>query len=113
MISFGLKLQHRNRIPELSKQLRRRGEAKVNKAAYAMAAIAKQLCPVSDIDTPGYEHMVDTIAVETYAGSGTAKAVVVNKPYAPYVEATTPFLMPAFEAVRARLLEDLNDLLKL
>lgn len=117
MIALGVKVTKRNRIPEVRANLRPRVEAMVNAAATQIAVIARQLCPV---DTGALR---DSIAIETYAGHragfGMAKAVVVFEHYAPFVEfgtsksAAQPFLMPAFEAVRPSLEQELKKIAKL
>ena len=104
-MSLSFKVQVRNRIPELRRELRPRAERVLAESAMEIASIARQLCPVDTGD------LHDSIAIESYAGrfAGAAKAVVAGMHYAPFVEFGTseslaqPFLRPAFDLVAPRL----------
>ena len=110
MISLGVKVTKKNRIPELRDSLRPRAEKILNDGANQIAVIARQLCPV---DT-GF--LRDSIAVETYSGHrpgfGVAKRVVVGADYAAIVEREQPFLIPAFEAVKPNIIRAFERLAK-
>src|SRR5262245_58739753 len=104
MFSLGVKVAKKNRIPELRDSLRPRAEKILDQGAMQIASLAFQFCPVGErvyTDDEGDKHpeaLRNSIAVETYSGNrpgyGAAKRVIVGKPYAPWVEAHTPFLMP-------------------
>ena len=107
---IGVKLT--SRLPQLRAELMRKVEKAMNDAADDIAIEARRRVPV---DTGALK---DSIAVESYRGarSGSAKRVVAGEDYAVYVEYGTrfqagqPFLTPAFDAVRPKLLRKLSRL---
>lgn len=111
---ISVKLTTRNRIHELRKQLRPRAGRAINAWARAVFDISQQLVPVDsgDLKTSG--------KVVNYANTrgdgrqrGVAKSVVYDEIYSLLVELGTstqvaqPYLLPAYEACRAQLLDDL------
>jgi hypothetical protein len=78
------------------------------RAAQVTASIAHQLCPVSKISAPGYQHLRDRIAI--YQGARGGVKVVADKDYAIYVDRATGFFRVAVEQGRAQLRRDLREL---
>ncbi len=91
----------------------------VYETADETAKIAISLCPVSDIDEPGYTHLFQTIrvrGVNQYAADVVAGDVSRDVEYAPYVEFGTykmsaqPYMRPAANAARLIMREKLARL---
>lgn len=105
---FGAKVKLVSRIPEAERNLRRMAEETVGEAAQACAVIARQLVPVRT------GALRDSIAA--YRNTRLNWVVGAAEPYAKFVElgtstrAAQPFLRPAAEAVKPKLMRRLQGM---
>jgi len=116
-VKFQVKLTRRNAIPELAARFRPRAGRAVNRWARAVYEISQQLVPV---DTGDLKASGEIVNYENTRGDGrqrgVAKAVSYTAEHASYVELGTanapaqPFLLPAYEAVKASLIDELKQI---
>ncbi len=103
-----------NRMPEAAQNLEQQVSQAVAEAAQEAKSLAAQFALVSDNNTSGHVHLRDTLAA--YRKTALSWVVGAMAPYARAVEVGTmymqalPFLSPAIEAVRPRLLKKLQKL---
>jgi HK97 gp10 family phage protein len=91
----------------LSRRLKTNIARELNSAAESFVSIARQLAPVSDINTPGYVHMRDQIEQTERATADHLRIKVESlADHSSFVEHGTvnmeaqPFMTPASESAR-------------
>lgn len=120
MITLGVKVTRKNRIPELRKALRPRAGRAINAWARAVLDVSQQLAPVDKGILKGSGKIIN------YAGTvgdgrqkGVAKSIVYLAPHAIFQEFGTsemqaqPFLFPAYDQAKPQLIAALSEIFKL